>query len=218
VRSSLGTALRLAAGVMLVAVLLSAQSKRPENLAVGKFLVTPREAPDPAFSESVILVVHYDRESAVGLMINRRTTVPISRALHDVKGAGQRSDPAYIGGPVETNGAMALVRSNLKPDSAAQVLEKIFLLPTRPALEGTLAGGRSADDLRVYLGYCGWGPGQLDNEMRLGAWYIVEGSAALVFDPNPDTVWSRLIARSESRIAMARPPQHRGANGFPAVR
>ena len=196
---------------MLAAALLPAQSKRPEDLAIGKLLVTPRDAPDRAFAESVILLVHYDRESAVGLMINRRTTVPLSRALRSLKGAGQRSDPAYIGGPVETDGAMALVRSNAKPDSAAQVLEKIFLLPSRPALEGTLAGGRSADDLRVYLGYCGWGPGQLDNEMRLGAWYVMEGSAALVFDPNPDTVWSRLIARSESRVATVHWPLRSGS-------
>jgi len=201
-----GIALRVAAGVLLAAALLPAQSKRTDNLAVGKLLVTPRESPDPAFAESVILLVHYDHESAVGLMINRRTTIPLSRALRNLKGAGQRSDPAYIGGPVETDGAMALVRSSAKPESAAQVLEKIYLIPSRPALEGTLAGGRSADDLRVYVGYCGWGPGQLDNEMRLGAWYILEGNGALVFDPDPDTVWSRLIARSETRVALAMPP------------
>lgn len=176
-----------------------------EDLAVGKLLVTPRDAPDPAFAESVILLVHYDRESALGLMINRRTTVPLSRALHNLKGAGQRSDPAYIGGPVETGAAMALFRSNTKLDPGVQVLERIYLIPSQPALEKALAGGKSADELRVYVGYCGWGPGQLDGETHLGAWYIMEGNAALVFDPNPDTIWSRLISRTESRIALARP-------------
>jgi putative transcriptional regulator len=195
----------VAAGVLLAAAILPAQSKRTEDLAAGKLLVTPRDAPDPAFAESVILLVHYDRESAVGLMINRRTNVPLSRALRNLKGAAQRSDPAYIGGPVETGTAMALFRSNTKPDSGAQVLEKIYLIPSQPALESALNGGKSADDLRVYVGYCGWGPGQLDNETHLGAWYILDGSAALVFDPNPDTMWSRLIARSETRIARAQP-------------
>lgn len=195
----------MAAGVLLAAVILSAQSRRAEDLAVGKLLVTPRDAPDPAFAESVILLVQYDHESAVGLMINRRTTIPLSRALHNLKGAGQRSDPAYIGGPVETGTAMALFRSNTKPDSGAQVLEKIYLIPSQPALESALTGGRSADDLRVYVGYCGWGPRQLDNETRLGAWLILDANAALVFDPNPDTMWSRLISRSASRVALARP-------------
>jgi putative transcriptional regulator len=179
---------------------------RTDDLAVGKLLVTPRDAPDPAFAESVILLVHYDRESAVGLMINRRTTVPLSRALRNLKGVGQRSDPAYIGGPVETHTAMAMLRSNTKPDSGVQVLERIFLIPSRAAVEKALANGKNDDDLRVYVGYCGWGPGQLDNETRLGAWYVLDANAALVFDPNPDTVWSRLIARSESRVAIAEPP------------
>ena len=190
---------------MLAVLILPAQSKRTEDLAVGKLLVTPRDAPDPAFAESVILMVHYDHESAVGLMINRRTTIPLSRALHSLKGAGQRSDPAYIGGPVETGTAMALFRSGTKPDSGARVLDKIYLIPSQPALESALAGGKNADDLRVYVGYCGWGPGQLDNETRLGAWYILDGNAALIFDSNPDTMWSRLISRTESRIALARP-------------
>ena len=195
----------MAAGFLLAAALLPAQSKRTEDLAAGKLLVTPRDAPDPAFAESVILLVHYDRESAVGLMINRRTTVPLSRALHNLKGSAQHSDPAYIGGPVETGSAMALFRSNTKPNSGAQVLEKIYLIPSQPALEKALAGGKNADDLRVYVGYCGWGPGQLDNETHLGAWYILDGNAALVFDSDPDTMWSRLISRSESRVAQARP-------------
>lgn len=195
----------MAAGVLLAAAILPAQSKRTEDLAMGKLLVTPRDAPDPAFAESVILLVHYDRESAVGLMINRRTAIPLSRALRNLKGAGQRSDPVYIGGPVETGTATALFRSDTKPDSGARVLERIYLIPSQPALESALASGRNADDLRVYVGYCGWGPRQLDNEMRLGAWYILDASAGLVFDPNPDTMWSRLIARSESRVALARP-------------
>jgi len=195
----------VAAGVLLAAVILPAQSKRTEDLAAGKLLITPRDAPDPAFAESVILLVHYDRESAVGLMLNRRTTIPLSHALRNLKAAAQRSDPAYIGGPVETGTAMALFRSNTKPDSGAQVLEKIYLIPSQPALEKALTGGKSADDLRVYVGYCGWGPGQLDNETHLGAWYILDGSAAQVFDPNPDTMWSRLISRTESRIALAQP-------------
>ncbi|MGD0667048.1 MAG: YqgE/AlgH family protein [Bryobacteraceae bacterium] len=209
-----GIAPRVTAGVLLAAAILFAQSKRPEDLAVGKLLVTPRDAPDPTFAESVILLVHYDHDSAVGLMINRRTTIPLSRALRNLKGAGQRSDPAYIGGPVETDSAMALIRSDTKPNSSAQVLDRIYLVPSRPALEAALAGGKSTADLRVYVGYCGWGPGQLDNEMRLGAWYILEGNAALVFDPNPDTVWSRLIARSESNVALVRPPLRLG--GEPA--
>jgi putative transcriptional regulator len=201
-----GIAPKAAAVVLLAAVLVFAQSRRPEDLAVGRLLVTPRYAADPSFAESVILLVHYDEESAVGLMLNRRTTVPLSKLFHGLKGAAPRSDAAYIGGPVQTDTAMALVRSHGKPAASARVLKDTYLLPTQKALEGVLSGGVNAESLRVYAGYSGWGAGQLDNEVRLGAWYLMDGSTALVFDPNPDTVWNRLIARTESRVALARRP------------
>ena len=197
----------MAAGVLLAALLLPAQSKRPDELAVGKLLVTPRDAADPHFAESVILLVHYDAESAVGLMLNRRTTVSLGRVLQNLKGAAQRSDTAYIGGPVQTDTAMALVRFRGKPEAGVAVLRDTYLIPTQNALEEVLAAGAAAADLRVYAGYCGWGPGQLENEVRRGAWYLMEGNAGLVFDPDPDTVWSRLIARTESRVALALGPR-----------
>lgn len=202
-----GFALRVAAGVLLAAVLLSAQSRRVEDLAAGKLLVTPRDAADPSFAESVILLVEYNDESAIGLMLNRRTTVPLSRVLHKLKGAAQRTDAAYIGGPVQTDTAIALLRSRTRPDAGVPVLKDTYLIATQKALDGVLAAGAAAGDLRVYAGYCGWGPGQLDNEMRLGAWYLMDASSAVVFDPNPATVWNRLIARTEARFALAlRPP------------
>jgi putative transcriptional regulator len=208
-----GIAPRVAAGVLLAALLLPAQSKRPEDLAAGKLLVTPRDAADPHFAEAVILLVHYDADSAVGLILNRRTTVSLARVLQNLKGAAQRSDTAYIGGPVGTDTAMALVRSRGKPEAGVAVLKDTYLIPSQKALEGVLAAGADAADLRVYAGYCGWGPGQLVNEVRLGAWHLMAGSSGTVFDPNPDTVWSRLIAHTESRVALALRP--RGlASGF----
>ena len=55
--------------------------------------------------------------------------------------------------------------------------------------------------MHVYLGYSGWGAGQLDNEVKTGSWYIFDASADLVFDPDPATLWSRLKARTEQRFA-----------------
>src|SRR5580704_13341366 len=89
---------------------LEAQSKRPEDLAAGKILVTPRDSPDPLFAESVILLVRYSETGALGLMVNRRTTVPISRALREITAAAGHSDPVFVGGPVELDSVLALAR------------------------------------------------------------------------------------------------------------
>jgi putative transcriptional regulator len=165
--------------------------------------VVPREAPDPRFAGSVVLLVHYDRDSSLGLMVNHRSTVSIARALHDLKDAGKHSDPIFVGGPVEMNGVMALVRSHPQPRDATRVLGNTWLLTSKQGLERALKGTNSDDNLRVYIGYCGWAGGQLEREVRLGAWYIFDGKEDLIFDPKPDGLWSRLIGLTELEVAGA---------------
>jgi putative transcriptional regulator len=73
-----------------------------DDLAVGRFLVASRDLGDPNFAKTVILLVHYSEDQgAVGLVVNKRTDVPISRVFHDLKEASGRHDPVFVGGPVE---------------------------------------------------------------------------------------------------------------------
>ena len=186
---------------LLAAVSLAAQSKKPEDLATGKILVTTREAPDPIFAQSVILLANFDRNGALGLMLNRRTEVPISRALRELQGAAAHSEPLFLGGPVELDTVFALLRSSSKPDDASEVLGKVYLVTARPALEKALAEHSASSELRVYVGYCGWGPGQLENEVKQGAWYVFNGSEDAPFDSEPATLWRRLVSKAESQVA-----------------
>ena len=115
-----------------------------------------RDAPDPAFAKTVILLVRYEKEGTLGLVINRRTKVPILRALEGLHGAKERSEPVYAGGPVEIDTVLALLRANTMPDGPLHVDGKIYLVAAKSQLEKTLASGTAASDLRVYLGYSGW--------------------------------------------------------------
>lgn len=181
--------------------MVAAQSKRPEDLAVGKILVTPHEAPDPLFAESVIVLVQYSNTGALGLMINKRTTVPISRALEGVRGASKHSDLVFVGGPVQLDTVFALVRGAARPEGATEVFGNINFISTNAALEKVLAGATNPGALRVYAGYCGWGPHQLENEMRLGGWYIFDRSEDLTFDADPATLWTRLERKTGGMLA-----------------
>ncbi len=191
----------LAVAVGLLVSGARAQSSNAKDLAVGKVLVAARELTDPNFAETVVLLVQYDKESAMGLVLNRRTRMPISRVFDDIKEAKGRSDPVYMGGPVEREGVLGLLRAPAKPEDAEPVLGDVHLVATKALLEKTLAAGTEARVFHVYLGYAGWGTGQLAREIELGAWFIFRGDAGMVFDRDPATLWSRLIQETELRIA-----------------
>ncbi|HEV2387389.1 MAG TPA: YqgE/AlgH family protein [Candidatus Acidoferrales bacterium] len=180
---------------------LAAQSTRPDDLAVGRILVSPRGSADPLFAESVILLVRYGETGALGLMVNRRTKVPISRALSEIEGAARHSDPVFVGGPVELGTVFALARDLRRPEGATEVIGNVYFIAPRTALEKELGGASNPNALRIYLGYCGWGPHQLEAEVRDGRWYIFNRGDALTFDAKPATLWSRLIVKTEERIA-----------------
>jgi putative transcriptional regulator len=189
---------------MFMAGTLAGQSQKPEDLALGKIVVTPRRAPDPIFAKSVILLVHYNEDGALGLMLNSPTEIHISEALSALKGAKKSPDVVYLGGPVEVEGVMALLRSPAKTGALTHVSGETWLVSTKKLLEEALTAGKRSGDLRVYLGYCGWTAGQLQNEVRRGAWYIFEPSDAIVFDPKPASLWDRMIERTELQMAYAR--------------
>jgi putative transcriptional regulator len=173
-----------------------------DDLAVGRLLVASRDLGDPNFAKTVILLVHYtEGQGAVGLVLNKRTDVPISRVFHDLKEASGRKDPVYIGGPVELNSVLALLKSSAKPEGADKVFGDVYLIGNKELLTKTLGSSAEAAVFHTYIGYAGWGAGQLEHEVELGAWHIMPADAGTVFHADPDSVWPRLIHRTEAQIA-----------------
>jgi putative transcriptional regulator len=173
-----------------------------DDLAAGKLLVASRDLGDPNFAQTVILLVHYDEgQGAVGLVVNKRTDVPVSRVFKDLKEAKGRNDPVYIGGPVELNSVMALLKSSSKPEGSSRVFGDVYLISDKDLLTQTLASRAEAMVFHTYIGYAGWGAGQLEHEVELGAWHIMPADAGTVFHADPDSVWPRLIRRTETQIA-----------------
>src|SRR5258706_2712089 len=125
--------LAMVAAVSCCSPILSAQATH--DLGIGKLLVAKRDGPDATFAKTVILLVRYTRGGTVGLMLNRRTEVPISRALDPLKGASGRSDAVFAGGPVELPNVLALLRTNIMPEGAEHVTGKVYLVPTGTLLD-----------------------------------------------------------------------------------
>ena len=171
--------------------------------APGKFLVAAREMGDPNFAQSVILLIDYDEDhGAMGLIVNRRSDMPMSRLLPDLKEAKDRSDAVYVGGPVELRTVLALLKSKSGPSDAKHVFGDVYLLNTKDLLQKGLATQKDPGSFHVFVGYAGWGAGQLEHEIDLGAWHVMSADAAVVFHADPDSVWPHLIQRTEQQIAL----------------
>jgi putative transcriptional regulator len=183
------------------AVFLPVQSRNPRDLGPGKLLVASRELADPNFAETVILLVHYDSEGAIGLILNRRTDLPISQVLAELKTAKDVSDPVYLGGPVETPTVFALLRSTDKLEGAEHVFGGVYWISTKTALEKTISSRPDPAVFHVYLGYAGWSTDQLRNEVRLGGWFIFQADDQAVFNGNPDLLWRQMIKKTELKMA-----------------
>lgn len=191
---------RFLAALLVLAGSLPAQSNG--GLAVGKFLVAARDLGDPTFAQSVVLLVRYGERGAMGVVINRRSKLPVNRLAEDLKGTEDRTDSLFLGGPVSQTGIVGLSRGGNLPGK--NVFQDVYLLSERPQLEHALASHAGPDKFRIYLGYAGWAPGQLEREWENESWHVFPADAALVFDTNPESVWKRLIRKTELRFARGR--------------
>ena len=190
---------------MLPADFFPVQSKNSTSLGAGKLLVASRNLGDPHFAKTVILLARYDAQGVLGLILNRRTDVPLSRVLASPKAAKDRSDPVYIGGPLEMPAVFALFQSPTRLEGAEQVFDSVYLIAAKPLFEQTISARPDPGVFHVYLGYSGWTQDQLRKEVGLGAWFIFPAVASTVFNANPDSLWLEMIRKTELQLARSEP-------------
>jgi putative transcriptional regulator len=179
-----------------------------QDIGVGKLLVAKPELGDPHFAQTVVLIVHYDDDKgAVGIVLNRRTNVPLTKVFPEIKGATQ--DPVFEGGPVDTGAAQALVRSKNKLDKASRVFGDVYTSGEKDVIEHAVSSAKAPSAFRLYVGYAGWSPGQLEREIEIGGWSVLRGTPEIAFDDDPDSLWERLQRKTETRIAGLPAPAFR---------
>lgn len=201
------------AGLLFCAACFAASSKRTgkfqatqyepqQNVSVGSILVAKEKLGDPNFAESVVLIVQHDEdEGTLGIVINRPSDVPLSQVFPHVKHA--TSDPVYMGGPVGLTIGQALLRLPAKADDTTHVSGDVFVTASKKLIEKSVGSRAQPSKFRLFLGYAGWAPGQLEAELRLGAWSVLKGQSKIIFDDDPDSLWDRLIRETQWQMAQA---------------
>ena len=163
--------------------------------APGVFLVAKPEMPDPRFQRTVILLLAHDDSGSMGLVVNR----PTNRTLPDTPEDRHR---IYRGGPVALDQVVVLGRGTPPDDPFQPVWEDVWWSADRGAIEALLGDDIGPDALRVFAGYAGWEPGQLDAELAVdNSWGLFRAEPDDVFGTDPDGLWDRFMGPNRRRIA-----------------
>jgi putative transcriptional regulator len=194
--------------LVLLLVLLLATGGVPARTGTevperGKLLVAARGLRDANFRETVVLLLGYGPDGAMGLVLNRAAEVRIGDVLDGVSDVATEDDKLFWGGPVTEGEVFVLLRAAEPPDGASRVFADVHTSRRFDLLRRLLAE-HGPTPFRVFVGYAGWGPGQLDGEIERGDWHVRRADPALVLDPAPEALWPRLVPRESTEIASAR--------------
>jgi putative transcriptional regulator len=190
-RDSLDEARALEAG--MVERHLAPEAKVPGRLGNGVFLVATGNLATSMFAEAVILITHYESGGTMGLTVNRPSEIPLSTAFPDIEQLQGESSTLFLGGPVSPRAVFVLLRSNQPQAGMEQLAEGIYFSHgLDPVLEAP-SRDLSGDSTRVFAGYAGWAPGQLEAEIERGDWIVAWENPAVAFTQDVKGLWRKLL-------------------------
>jgi len=162
----------------------------------GILLVAKPTLVDPNFKETVVIVTRAQDGNTVGVVLNRPLSMHLADIAPNWPGAEKYAEPLYAGGPVMREVVVALFTADTAPDdSAFQVLPNIWLT-LHPRLITRLLSDRGDAPLRLFAGFAGWAPQQLEAEMDEGAWYALRASESVLFRKDTSSLWRELIEQA----------------------
>jgi len=176
----------------------------------GRLLVAAPSLLDPRFHRTVVLLAEHTREAAMGVVLNRPSDLLAAEVVPLLTDVVTDSEPLYSGGPVQPQSVLALAEFTDPAAAAAIAFDHVgFVAADRPADEIAAETRR----LRVFCGYAGWGPGQLEGELSEEAWFLGRADAGDVFSPAAAGLWSAVLDRMGGRFRLiARMPDDPSVN------
>lgn len=171
-------------------------------IAPGVLLVAGTGLSDGVFDQTVVLVLDADVTGALGVVLNRVSDIDLDGALPGWSQVASYPRALFDGGPVSPEGAICLaspLAEDEEPPGWRPLFGRVGLLHLDTPLE--IAVGAYAD-LRIFAGYAGWAPGQLERELALGAWHVVRSRHSDAFDADPATLWRRTLRRQGGELGI----------------
>lgn len=166
---------------------------------VGKLLIATPAIGDGTFEQSVIFMLHHDADGALGVIINEPTELPVAELLP--RWSDLICDPAVIftGGPVQKDGFIGVGRRVGEPGDGALVVPDSDVMTIDLDSDPVLAAAQT-DQIRLFRGYSGWGPLQLDTELTAGAWFTVGALPDDMWSADPSTLYEEVLLRQQGDL------------------
>ena len=175
----------------------AASGTPPDEPLAGHLLIAMPSMQDPRFHRTVIYLCAHSEEGAMGLIVNKPAeTLALGDLLErlGIPAEGVGDEVVRFGGPVETGRGFVLHSAEYESEGATLKVDGTVSMTATLDILHAMAEGRGPRRRLVALGYAGWGPGQLESEIRANAWLVGAADPALVFDAANETKWARALA------------------------
>jgi putative transcriptional regulator len=173
----------------------------------GHYLIAGKRLRDRNFYKTVVLMVEHGADGAMGLVINRPSSVTVAHALSEHFKLPETDDLVYVGGPVEPS-ALFIVHNSIEFDAnESPVIPGVYVGSSAEVFEQIVrssAEGNPDLRFRIYSGCAGWGAGQLEGELARGDWHTVPADDGAVFNDDPYIVWDELMAKVQESNRILR--------------
>ena len=176
----------LAAGAALFPLAPQARDATVQP-AAGVFLVAKRQVTGPLFTQSIVLLFQAGPGGAAGLIVNRPTDLLLREAFDEFP--SEREDRVFLGGPLEPRGMLLLFEAKDPPRDSRPLRDQLHLGQSADSLRELIDQGLSSSQMRSFLGYAGWAPGQLEAEIARGDWYVIERDPSLALRARGAKSW-----------------------------
>ena len=180
----------------------------------GRLLLATPPMDDPNFDRTVVYMLEHRDDGALGVVINRPTDETLQEPLERWSELQAPPESLFLGGPVEPDALIALALANQpvteETDELSPVSGRVASadLTSDPAFVAAVASS-----VRVFRGYSGWGPGQLEGEIESGGWLVLDAEPTDVFAHDPEALWRDVLRRQGGRLAwLATAPDDLSAN------
>jgi putative transcriptional regulator len=161
----------------------------------GQLLISSPILQDPNFRRTVVLMTHHDEEGAMGLVLSRPSELRVVDAVPELAELPGTDDNVYVGGPVQPEAVVVLVDHDAEPE--LPIVGNVAFMPADADLDEL-----DAVRARVFAGYSGWGPGQLEGELEESSWIVVPAEPDDAFAADPDELWRTVLHRKGGKFAL----------------